>query len=292
MRLLALLVVTALACQKGLKSFTAAMVSGYMGADAFVPKECYDQLNINSLEELTIRAVTNFVKGSEDVESTLQSLATEVKDILHACGIDTCTVDLGSSTEQLRLLINFVTTLPKGTEILGNVANAASSYQWGEMGYSLGEYIKLVKDGDVAGQLFDALLGPFVKGIVLGLERRKSETHACYEEVRHFPQYLVPAIEAAYYSFLLDDRSKYEALLGSLGDKLEKAQATCKVQKLMDFVGKIRASDMMGVGTQVMMNLQELKEAAATVVNTWGADWEECGLSLGKMVRLITGWSV
>jgi hypothetical protein len=37
MKLLALMVVAALACEKGLKSFSAAVVSGYMGADAFVP---------------------------------------------------------------------------------------------------------------------------------------------------------------------------------------------------------------------------------------------------------------
>jgi len=291
MKLLVLMAVAALACEKGLKGFSAAMMSGYMGSDAYVRLECFNALHADTLEEVTIRAFTNFVKGTE-ADSTLQGFSDVVKETLHECGVDTCQADLWSSTQQLKLVVNAVTTFPKGMELLGNVAAAASNSQWGEMGYSLGEYIKLVKDGDVAGQLFDSLMGPFVKGIALGLERKKSDTHPCYEEVQNFPKFLLPAVEALYYSYMLSDNSKFDDLLASLGDLPSKAYTVCKLQKLMDFSQKVRGGEGMVVGTQVMMNLVELKEAAATLLTTWGSDWEACGLALGKIARLLTGWSV
>lgn len=292
MKLLVLMAVAALACEKGLKGFSAAMMSGYMGSDAYVPMECYQMLHADSLEEVTIRAFTNFVKGTEEQDSTLQGFFDVMKETLHACGVDTCQADLWSSTQQLKLVINAVTTFPKGMELLGNAGAAASTSQWGEMGYSLGEYIKLVQTGDAVGQVFDSLMGPFVKGVAMGLERKKTDSHPCYEEVRNFPKYLVPAIEALYYSYMLSDNSKFDALMASLGDLPSKTYTVCKVQKVVDFSQKVRAGEGMAVGSQVMMNLAELKETAATFATTWGSDWEACGLAVGKIARLLTGWSV
>lgn len=293
MKLLALMVVAALACEKGLKSFSAAVVSGYMGADAFVPMDCYKKLHADTLEEVAIRAFTHFVRGTQEQDSTLQSFTDVIKETLHACEIDTCEADLWSSTQQLKLVINAITTLPKGMELLGNAAAAFGESQWGEMGYSLGEYVKLVKDGDAAGLLFDSLMGPFVKGFALGLERKKgSDSHPCYEEVRSFPKFLIQAIESLYYSYLLDDDTKFDALLASLGDLPSKSYSVCKVQKLVDFVQKVRSGEAMALGTQVMMNLQELKETATVFLTSWGNDWEASGLALGKTARLLTGWSV
>ena len=279
-----------------LKLFASGVISGVSGPEATVPEACFDQSTCVSLEDALIHSFTSLVRGHDSFSASNIQLLSALKSAIATCGFDTCEAaieKLWTSTEQLRLAINAAMTFSQGIEVLGKAAEAAANYHWEELGYNLGKSWRLLNDGSSEKAAFDPSILTIVEGIVLGLSRREVASHPCYDEITKMYTYAVPLLEGAYYAFVQDDSEKLNTVVETMKSSSGELYKACKVEKFMEnVVGKVKSGSYASFGTNIMMNMSDLRKTYEEMKGTCGANWKDCGVSVGKIVRFLLGWSL
>lgn len=279
-----------------LKAFATGVISGVLGPEATVPDTCFDADTCMRLEDSLIRAFTDLVRGNESLAAAQVELVSGVQAAVGTCGFDTCADALSkwsNTNEQMRLALNVALTYSKGYELLSAAAEAAGNYHWEDLGYNLGKYWKTVNEGSFAAPLFDMSYLTFVEGAVLGLSRKQVETHPCFEEIKGQSKHLFALGEALYYSFVLGDDTALEALKSQLSSSTSELYKACKIEKFMEnVVGRLKSGSYTSFGSNIMMNMSEIRKAYEDMKVTCGEDSKGCGMNVGKIVRLLLGWSI